>query len=112
MLQRVVDKTGTDSFVKQKVDGDKVFLATTDTYLAAIREDGTLGQTDAFKKAVADGDKATSVMFVNLDKLEPTYLKSVPADLQEFTKALSAVGVSNTMGVNGDASFALRLVGS
>ncbi len=112
VLQSLVDKTGTDSFVKQKVDGDKVFLATTDTYLAAIREDGTLGQTDAFKKAVADGDKATSVMFVNLDKLEPTYLKSVPADLQEFTKALSAVGVSNTMGVNGDASFALRLVGS
>ena len=90
----------------------KLFLATTDDYLGAIQQDGRLGATDAFKKAVADGDKATTAIFVNLDKLEPTYLKSVPPDSLEFVKALSAVGVSGTVGTNGDSTFALRLVGN
>ena len=112
IVQGLVEKGGVDNFVKRKVNGDKLFLATTDDYLGAIQQDGKLGATDAYKKAVADGDKATTAIFVNLDKLEPTYLKSVPADYQEFVKALSAVGVSATVVTNGDSTFALRLVGN
>ena len=112
IVQGLVEKGGVDNFLKRKVNGDKLFLATTDDYLGALQQDGRLGATDAFKKAVADGDKATTAIFVNLDKLESTYLKSVPADSQEFVKALSAVGVSGTVGTNGDSTFALRLVGN
>jgi len=90
IVQGLVERGGVDNFVKRKVDGDKLFLATTDDYLGAIQQDGRLGATDAYKKAVADGDRATTAIFVNLDKLEPTYLKSVPGDYQEFVTSLSA----------------------
>ena len=112
IVQGLVEKGGVDNFVKRKVNGDKLFLATTDDYLGAIQQEGKLGATDVYKKAVADGDKATTAIFVNLDKLEPTYLKSVPADYQEFVKSLSAVGVSATVGTSGDSTFAMRLVGN
>ena len=112
IVQGLVERGGVDNFVKRKVDGDKLFLATTDDYLGAIQQDGRLGATDAYKKAVADGDRATTAIFVNLDKLEPTYLKSVPGDYQEFVTSLSALGVSGTVGANGDSTFAMRLVGN
>ncbi len=112
VVQSLVEKAGVDNFVKRKIDGDKVFLATTDDYLAALQRDGKLGQTDAFRKAVRDGDTATTAIFVNLDRLEPTYVRSVPADYQEFTKALRAVGMSASQNADGEGTFSLRLVGN
>ncbi len=112
LVKTLVQKSGADSVVKQRVDGDTLYVATSEDYLASLQTGGNLGGSGAFKLAVADGDKANAGIFVDLDKLEPYYLDRVPKDSREFVQAMRSVGLSLAVTGEGNATFALRVVGN
>lgn len=101
-----------DNVVKHGVDGNTVYLATTDAYVARLRASGGLGATDLFKKAVVGGDTASVVAFADLGALKPTYLDQVPSAYRDVVSSLTGVGLSVTTPGDGTGTFSMRLVGN
>ena len=84
-----------------RVDDGLVFGTTTDA-LEQVSGDGGLGSTGAFRDAVPDADGASTVVFVDLDRL----LAQLDED-DEQVAPLRAVGFSVGPGLDG--AFRLRL---
>lgn len=112
LLTKLSEVAGVDNFLKHQVEGNTVYLATSDDYLATLQAPGKLGGTGLFSKAVANADTATMVAFIDLDALEPTYVDNLPADYREVVKTLSGVGLSITSPGDGSGSFSMRVVGN
>lgn len=110
LVTKLTTSAGADGVVKHQATGDSLFLATTDDYLKAVQQKGTLGGSDLFTKAVAEPDKATAVAFADLGSLKSLYADA-PADAKPLLESLTAVGLSATQGTDGSGSFALRVVG-
>ncbi|GAA3428695.1 DUF3352 domain-containing protein [Streptosporangium sandarakinum] len=93
-----------------KVAGDGVFtVASTQEYAAALAKDGELGDSESFKQAIPDGDKATFALYADLNKIEPLYLKSIQGEERAGVQALRAVGLSGTA-TGDEATFSLRVL--
>lgn len=112
LVGKIEDAANASGFLTRKVEGNKLYLATTPDYAAKLSSGGKLGDTEAFKAAVSDPAKSVTSMFINLDKLEKQYLPSVPADSRAAVQALKAVGMSASMTGAGDGVFSLRVVGN
>jgi uncharacterized protein YdbL (DUF1318 family) len=115
--QAIVDKvqqalTSSGQPVPQiaKVSGDGVFtVATTDEYAKKLAEEGALGDSETFKTAIADAGEANYALFVDLDKVENLYLKSMQGDDKANAQVLRAVGLSGKL-TDSEASFSLRIL--
>lgn len=93
-----------------KLSGDGTYtIATTDEYAKKLAEEGTLGDSDAFKTAVPDAGEATFAVFVDLDKVEKFYLQSMEGDEKANAELMRAVGLSGKQNGN-EATFSLRLL--
>ncbi len=110
VIQQLLTKSGADTQVKTKLDGDTLYLATTDDYLTKLSTPGTLGQTDAFKAAVADPANAQSVVFVDLDRVESNYLDRVPQEYRDAVRDIRAVGASVRVSAADEVAYSLRVV--
>lgn len=100
---------GAGSQIPVVQDGNTLYVATDADYADALKTGGNLGKQDLFGKAVRDADKAQAALFVNLDALEPLYLKTLKGDQQAAVKALAAVGISVTW-TDTSAQWAMRVV--
>lgn len=112
LLTKLSQLGGADNVVKHGVDGNTVYLATTDAYLARLQAPGGLGATDLFQKAVVGGDTASAVAFADLSGLKPTYIDQVPAAYRDVVSSLTGVGLSVTAPGDGTGTFSMRLVGN
>ncbi|MFM6849989.1 MAG: DUF3352 domain-containing protein [Terrabacter sp.] len=113
IIDRLVQMSGASSDVlTHKVDGDKVYVATTPDYADDLKSGGKLGDTDAFKLAVGDVTSSNSAVFVDLDKLEKLYLGEVKGNNKTFLESLRAVGINARTTGNGEGTFTLRVLGN
>ncbi|MFC4114753.1 hypothetical protein [Nonomuraea zeae] len=109
-IQQAMTASGQPAPQIAKVAGDGVFtVATTDEYAKKLAEEGTLGESETFKTAIADADDASYALFVDLDKVENLYLNSMSGDDKANAQVLKAVGLSGKLS-DSEASFSLRLL--
>ncbi|WP_344949556.1 DUF3352 domain-containing protein [Sphaerisporangium flaviroseum] len=109
-LERFVADSGTAAPQIAKVAADgKLVLASSQDYAGRLAADGTLGDSETFAQAIPDADSATAALFVDLDKLEKYYLRSVSGEERANLQTLRAVGLSASQ--SGDTtSFSLRVL--
>lgn len=90
----------------QSTKDGRVLLATDQGYLDEL-SNGTPGFSGqpGLAAAVPDLDKATSVIYLDLNKLEPLYIDNVDAQQREYIRALKAVGVRSTKADDGSRSL-------
>ncbi|GAA1731475.1 DUF3352 domain-containing protein [Nonomuraea bangladeshensis] len=109
-VQQAMTASGQPAPKIAKVTGDGVFtVATSDAYAKSLSEEGTLGDSETYKTAVADGDEANYALFVDLDKVESLYLESMDGDDKANLQVLRAVGLSGKM-TDSEATFSLRVL--
>ena len=113
LVGRLLDASGAPSdMLTHKVDGDKVFVATTPGYADDLKSGGKLGDTDAFKLAMGDVSSSNVTLFVDLDKVYTLTKGQMDGDAKTFLESLRAVGVNSSTTGNGEGTFTLRLVGN
>lgn len=88
---------------QEEVDGGLV-VAANDDYAAALADGGSLGDTDAYQSAVADGDDAVSVVFLDFDRVSEVAGQvaedagqEIPAEASEVLDVLRAFGASTVV---------------
>ena len=113
LVGRLLDASGAPSdMLTHKVDGDKVFVATTPGYADDLESGGKLGDSDAFKLAVGDVSSSSVTLFVDLDKVYTLTKGQVDGEAKTFLESLRAVGVNSSTTGTGEGTFTLRLVGN
>jgi hypothetical protein len=84
---------------------DGVLVASNQNWANALQQGGSLGQQDAFKRAVPDAAKANIVMYGDITKLTGSESERLPADARAF----ESFGLTVTADSQG-ATAHLRLV--
>ncbi len=113
LVGRLMDASGAPSdMLTHKVDGDKVFVATTPGYADDLKSGGKLGDSDAFKLAVGDVSSSNVTLFVDLDKVYTLTKGQMDGEAKTFLESLRAVGVNSSTTGNGEGTFTLRVVGN
>ncbi|QDO89895.1 DUF3352 domain-containing protein [Ornithinimicrobium ciconiae] len=114
LLTRAFGAAGTpeaDDFLIQRTDDGALTLGVSQSYVDAVAEGGTLGDTDLFKSAVPNAGDADSVFYVNINSLEHLYLNEVEdAEAKNALEQLAAVGFSAAADNEGNGEFTLRFV--
>ncbi|MEV0630293.1 DUF3352 domain-containing protein [Nonomuraea wenchangensis] len=109
-VQQAMTSSGQPAPQIAKVTGDGVFtVASSDAYAKSLSEEGSLGDSETYKTAVADGDEANFALFVDLDKVESLYLESMKGDDKANLQVLRAVGLSGKV-TDSEATFSLRVL--
>ncbi|MFG3441768.1 DUF3352 domain-containing protein [Nonomuraea sp. NPDC047897] len=109
-VQRAMTANGAAAPQIAKVAGDDTFtIATTQDYAQKLSEEGTLGDSETFQKAVADGADANFALFVDLDKVEKLYLANLQGEEKANAQVLRAVGLSGKQSAE-EATFSLRVL--
>ncbi|MDX3104452.1 DUF3352 domain-containing protein [Nonomuraea angiospora] len=109
-VQQALTSQGQGAPQIAKVAGDGVFtVATTDEYAKQLAGEGTLGDSETFQTAIPNADDANYAVFVDLDKVESLYLKSMQGDDKANLQVLRAVGMSGTQ-TDTEATFSLRVL--
>lgn len=90
----------------QATQDGRVIIATDQGYLNELGN-GTSGLSGQpwVSAALPDLDRATSVVYADLDKLEPLYIDNVDARQREYVRALKAVGIRSTKADDGTRSL-------
>jgi hypothetical protein len=108
-LERALAASGAP-FQLAKTPGDgKLVVATNQAYAGKLAAEGTLGESETFKLAIANPDEATGVFYLDLDKIEKLYLANMQGEEKEILQVLRGIGMSGTS--SGDeGSFSLRVL--
>ena len=93
--------------VKDAGDGRTV-VATPSGYADEVAGGSGLGDSDAFKDAVPDADKAGTVAYADISKIVETFGSDMDDETRANLEPLSAVGFA-TWGEDDQAEFTLRL---
>ncbi len=111
VLDALLSDSGMDSQVATRQDGNSVYLATSQEYIAKLSQAGTLGQDEAYRLAVPD-EKSQFVVYVHLDPLEGQYLDQMSNsnEYKDALKGIRAVGISSRVTAPGEGAFTIRLV--
>lgn len=110
LIGKFEDASGASGVLTRKVDGDKVYVATTPDYADKLKSGGKLGDSEAFKLALGDVSTTNQAWFVDIDKIEKHYLEEVPDKYRPAVEALRAVGFTTSYTGPGEATFSVRLV--
>ncbi|MEW9547615.1 DUF3352 domain-containing protein [Nonomuraea sp. NPDC050783] len=109
-VQQALTASGQPAPKIARVAGDGVYtVATSDGYAKKLTAEGTLGESETFRTAIPDADESTYALYVDLDKVENLYLKSVDGDDKANLQVLRAVGMSGRQ-TDTEATFSLRVL--
>ena len=112
LIGRLMGSAGVGGDVlTHKVEGSKVFVATTPDSADDLKAGGRLGDSETFKLAVGDVSNATATLFVDLDKVDAIVKGDVHGEAKSFLESLRAVGFTASSTGNGEGSFTLRVLG-
>ena len=113
-LQTLLNDNGVGQGVLTlKDEGGVLTLGTDQAYVDAIAGGAgdTLGASDLFTRAVANSDKASSTLFVDVSTLEQYYLPEIPDEqARNSLEQLAAVGISSVNEGKGDSTITVRFV--
>jgi hypothetical protein len=93
-----------------RLEGDRLYVATTPDYADDLKAGGRLGDTDTFKAAVGDVTHSSGVLFLDLDRLEKTYLGELKGEQRAVVETMRAVGFNTISTGNGEGTFTLRVL--
>ncbi|MFC7594020.1 DUF3352 domain-containing protein [Terrabacter sp. GCM10028922] len=93
-----------------RVEGDKVYVATTPDYADDLKAGGRLVDAETFKAAVGDVTGSNAVLFLDLDKLEKTYVGELKGEERAVVEGMRAVGLNSSSTGNGESAFTLRVL--
>lgn len=94
IMRLIQQQGGTIPQLPQSSKDGRFYLALEQSYLDELTQAGSFGQAAALATAVPELTKATSVLYADLDKLEPRYLDSVPQEHRDLVRSLRAVGMA------------------
>jgi hypothetical protein len=112
VITKLLRAAGGGVDLTHRVEGDKVYVATTSDYADDLKAGGRLGDSEAFRQAVGDVSGSNAALYLDLDKLEKLYLGDVHGQEKTFLESLKAVGLNATQTAAGEATFTLRVVGN
>ncbi|MDN5794257.1 MAG: DUF3352 domain-containing protein [Intrasporangium sp.] len=112
VLTSLQDVSGGALQLDTKVDGDRLYAATTPGYTDALAQAGKLGDSDTFKTAIGDTSTMTGGVYLDLDRVEKYYLPEVGPEAHDALEALRAVGLNVSSTGDGEGTFSLRVVGN
>jgi hypothetical protein len=97
VLDKIRAKTGDLPFLGSDSSGDLEAIGPTADYRQALLDGGNLGDDDTFRDVVPDAGNASSVLFVNVDALEPAISQLAAGDQESLDnlEPLRAVGISS-----------------
>ncbi|GAA4595493.1 hypothetical protein GCM10023194_65120 [Planotetraspora phitsanulokensis] len=107
-LQGVLAGSGAPVQLAIKPGDGQLVVASTQAYADKLGTKGTLGDSESFKLAIPEADKATYAMYVDLDKLEPLYLDGLKGEEKANLQVLRAVGLSGSYA--GSTEMTLRIL--
>ncbi len=100
-IERVLDKIRTRfpeaaSLLGSDSAGDTVVIGPTPGYRKQVLDGGHLGDTGAYRSVVSDSEHAGSVLFVDIDRLEPAIDQAAAGDhrIVDNVAPLQAFGIS------------------
>jgi hypothetical protein len=96
VLDKIRAKVGDVPFLGSDSTDDLVAIGPSSAYRQHVLDGGALGDDDTFRGAVPDAGDASSLLFVNIDALEPSITKAAAGDQETVDNVtpLRAVGVS------------------
>ena len=91
-----------------------VTVSTNADYANQLAEDGALGESEAFQRAVPNADEAVAVFYADFDAVEDQVVQAmreevVPEDVIENIQPISSVGMSSWVPEDGQLAFSMRL---
>jgi hypothetical protein len=97
VLDKIRAKTGDVAFLESDAKDGLVVVGPSADYRQQVLGGGDLGDNDTFTGAVPDAGEASSVLFVNVDALEPSITKAAAGDQEtvDNLKPLQAFGLSS-----------------
>lgn len=100
------------TMLAQRTDEGVLTLGLHQPYVDGVAAAGDrLGDNAAFKAAVADSDKASSIFYVDVNEFEKDYLPLVEdQDARDALETLGGVGYSTVITSGSDSHFTLRFV--
>jgi len=112
VLDKIRLKTGDPAFLGSDSADGLVAIGPTEAYRQQVLSGGELGDDGTFTSVVPDAENASSVVYLNVDALEPAIAKAAagedPQDLANLTP-LRAVGMSTWTDDDGVARFSLKV---
>lgn len=113
ILDRVLSLAGSSaSAVNLSTQGNDLLVSNDSAYAQSLDGHGDLGTKDSFTLAVADSQRVSSSMYIDIDAFEGFYLGSVNETWRGFVEAMRSFGVSVRATAPDEARFAIRLVGN
>ena len=101
-IERVLDKirarAGDLAFLDSDTQDGLVAVGPSADYRQQVLDGGSLGDNGTFTSAVPDAGNASSLLYLNVDALEPSITKAAAGDQQTIdnVKPLQSVGLSST----------------
>lgn len=100
VIGKVLNKLGQSSgmplasVIGVGANGDRVVVGPDSSYRQEVLSGGSLGSDPTFENAVPDADKASSIIYVNLDRFDSFVQSSDPTAYDDYFKPLQAVGIA------------------
>jgi hypothetical protein len=109
VLDKVRAKAPALAFLGSDSSGDLVAIGPTPAYRKHVLDGGNLGDGDAFRSVVPDAGDASSLLYVDIDSLEPSFTKALGSDRETLGNLtpLRSVGMS-TWNDGGMIRFSLK----
>jgi hypothetical protein len=97
VLHKIRAKVGDVPFLGSDSSGDLEAIGPTAAYRQDLLKGGSLGDDDTFRGVIPDAANASSVVFVNVDALEPAITQVAAGDQETLDnlEPLRAVGISS-----------------
>ena len=91
-----------------------VTVSTNADYAEQLAEDGSLGESETFQRAVPNADEAVALFYADFDAVEQQVTQAmrqaeVPEDVIENIQPISSVGLSSWVPEDGQIAFSMRL---
>jgi len=111
-IEKVLDKLREmagpdDGVLDSDSDGDTIVIGPNGDYRAEVLKDGGLGDNDVFKDVVRESDRASSILFVNVNEFEDA-IKEAAGDEDEILDNIEPIsGFGITSWIDDDTAHAV-----
>jgi len=103
-IEGVLDKlrgtVGDPSALTSKTEGDYVAFGPDQAWVDELSKDGSLGDSDTYRQVLPDADRASSLLYLNVDAGDDWLIRMLqaagaPDDVLDNVRPLSALGVAS-----------------
>lgn len=112
LIEMLLSSSGMESEtdIAYRSDDGVLSIAATQEYVDQLADSDGLGSADLFGRAVPEAEDAQSVMYVDFNAFEESYLSQMEGDERDALEKLAAVGVSTSIDEDGNGSFQLKVI--